>query len=139
MAMRNLSRIFALYLALGLLVVSAGVASAQTPSSIPVQEAQAFMGSWTVAVDAQGQAIEMTLDVTDDAGNVAAEVGSEMGTTKVTQISKNAEKLVLSYSMDAQGQAIPIIITLSPTDAGLDAELDFAGGMFTATGKGTKR
>ena len=107
--------------------------------SVPVAEAQAFMGAWTLAVDAQGQAFEMGLAITDEGGNVAAEVSSELGAQKISQITKNADKLVLSYSMDAQGQQIPIVITLTPTAAGLDAALDFAGGMFQAAGKGTKR
>ena len=132
-------RFFAACLALGLLAVSANVANAQAQNTIPVSEAQPFMGAWTIAVDAQGMTFNMDLDVTDEGGNVAAQVSSEMGTTKVTRISKSADKLVLGFSMDAQGQMIPVVITLSPTAAGFDAELDFAGGMFMASGKGTKR
>ena len=56
----------------------------------------------------------------------------------ISNVSKSGEKLVLSYTMDAQGQSIPVKVSLTPTDAGLDAEMDFADGMFTAAGKGTK-
>lgn len=134
--MNRLSRSFAL-VAAALAVGLAGVS--RTEAQVPVADAQAFIGGWTLAVDAQGQAFQMGLNITNEGGNVAAEVNSELGSQKVSQISKNADKLVLAYSMDAQGQQIPIVITLTPTAAGLDAALDFAGGMFTAAGKGTKR
>ncbi len=132
--MSRLSRGFALAI---VALAFAGVSRAE--AQVPVADAQAFLGAWTVSIDAQGQTLAMSVNITNEGGNVAAEVGSDLGNQKVSQISKNADKLVLTYSLDAQGQVIPIIMTLAPTDAGLDATLDIAGGMMTAAGKGTKR
>jgi len=136
--MRSLYRSSFVAATFALLFTLAGASSANA-QSIPVAEAQAFMGSWALALDAQGQAFAMDLNVTSDAGNVAAEMVSEMGTQKITTIAKNEAKLVLSFSADMQGQAIPIAITLTPTAAGVDAEMNVAGGMFVAQGKGTKK
>jgi hypothetical protein len=136
--MRALSRV-GLTLAAFTLTVGAFATSSAQAQTIPVAQAQGFMGAWTLAIDAQGQTFEMGLNITDESGNVAAEVSSEMGSQKVSKVAREAEKLVLSYSMDAQGQAIPVVITLTPADAGLNASLDFAAGMFTASGKGTKK
>jgi hypothetical protein len=136
--MRALSRVGFTLAAVTLTVGAFATSSAQA-QTIPVAQAQGFMGAWTLAIDAQGQTFEMGLNITDEGGNVAAEVSSEMGSQKVSKVAREAEKLVLSYSMDAQGQAIPVVITLIPADAGLNASLDFAAGMFTASGKGTKK
>ncbi len=132
--MSRFSRSFALAAAM---LAFAGVSRAD--AQVPVAEAQAFLGAWAVSIDAQGQTLAMTVNITEESGNVAAEVTSDLGSQKVSQISKNAASLVLTYSLDAQGQLIPIVMTLAPTDAGLDATLDIAGGMMTAAGKGTKR
>lgn len=114
-------------------------ALAQT--SIPSSEAQPFLGTWSVALDANGQAFTMDVTIQDVEGNVAAEVGSPMGgaASKVGRIAKNEGKLVLSYSMNAEGQEFPVVMTLTPEGAEMNAVVDFAEGMFVANGRGTKQ
>ncbi|MEX2583699.1 MAG: hypothetical protein WD766_10520 [Gemmatimonadota bacterium] len=117
---------------------AAPAASAQAP--VPASEAQAFLGNWAVALDAQGQTFVLDINIQDAGGNVAAEVSSEMGgATNVEEISKSGENLVLNYDMEAQGQQVPVEITLTAADEGLDARVDFADGMFQTTGKGTRK
>jgi hypothetical protein len=145
--MRKMTR-FSFALTFALVAGAAGVnsAAAQTTAAAPAaaatinaSDAQGFLGKWGFALDAQGQAFALDLNITDEAGKVAAEISSEMGTSKVSSIVKNADKLVLTYSMDAQGQQIPVAITLAQAEGGLNADFDFAGGMFMLSGKGTKK
>jgi len=136
--MRSLYRISFVAATFALLLALASVSSANA-QTIPVAEAQTFLGSWVLALEAQGQAVAMDLNITDDAGNVAAEVVSPMGAQKISKIARNEAKLLLSATMDLQGQAIPISILLTPTDAGVDVEMNVAEGMFVAQGKGTKK
>ena len=119
----------------------AQTASAQTSAPVPAADAQAFLGDWALAIDAQGQTFTMDLGIEDSGGNVAAEVSSEMGPqpVKAERISKSGENLVLAFSIDAQGQVVPMVLTLTTTADGLNANVDFAAGMFVTTGKGTRK
>lgn len=136
--MRTFARSTFVAFVFALLATAAGISTADA-QSVPAGEAANFMGTWAVEIDAQGQVFQMDVNISEAEGNVAAEVSSEMGADKVSNISKSAEKLVLSYMMNAQGQIVPVRISLTPTDAGVDAEVDFADGMFIAQGKGTKK
>jgi hypothetical protein len=81
---------------------------------------------------------DLTLTAAD--GKVAAEISSEMiPKTTITQIFKSGSNLVLKYSVDFQGQAIPVILTLTPKGDGVAANFDFAGGQFLMDGTGTKK
>jgi hypothetical protein len=129
---------------LGLFMVGAttgATTGAAQETSVSVADAQAFLGSWAVALDAQGQTFVMDLNITDADGNVAAEVSNEMmpAATKAQRISKNGENLVIAFSMEAEGQQFPVVMTLTPEADALNASVDFAGGAFVSTGKGTKK
>ncbi len=140
--MAIVSRVASVFLALFVVAATGGVSTgAAQATSISVTEAQAFMGSWAIALDAQGQAFVMNLDLTNADGNVAAEINNEMmpGATKASRIEKNGANLVLNFSMEAEGQQFPVVMTLTPADDALNASVDFAGGMFVAAGKGTKK
>jgi hypothetical protein len=126
-----------------IMVVSlgSGQASAQDAPAVRAADAQAFLGSWAVALDAQGQTLTMNVNIQDAEGNVAAEVSSDMApeVVKAERISKAGDNLVLRFSMAAQGQQFPMVMTLTPEAEALNASVDFADGMFVTTGKGTKR
>ncbi|MDR0788275.1 MAG: hypothetical protein LBG44_10495 [Gemmatimonadota bacterium] len=116
----------------------AGTHAAQ--AQVSAADGAAFVGQWAVALDAQGQTFVLNLDITNQGGNLAAQVSSDMTpTAQAESIKKSGDKLVLSYTLDAQGQSVPLALTLSPTSAGLDATMNVADGMFTADGKGTRR
>jgi hypothetical protein len=139
---RTLSRLLP---ALVALVIGSAFAAPATAAaqSAPVRaaDAQAFLGEWAVTVDAQGQPVVIELDITDENGNVVAEVNDPMGggTIRIDRISKTGDNLVLSYDLDAQGQQFPISVTLSPAADALNANIDVAGGMLTTTAKATRR
>lgn len=136
--LRTIPAAFALVFA----IVGVSTASAQAePATISASDAQAFMGAWAVEIDAQGQLFVMNLDVKTEDGNVAAELTNEMmpGVTKAEKVARSGDDLVLSFTIDAQGQIVPMVMTLTPAGEELDAEVDFAGGMFFANGKGKKR
>jgi hypothetical protein len=122
--------------ALTLIAVLAPGASAQ--SQLDSSQATAFIGSWSLSFDSPQGAFVMELEVTDSAGKVAAGIGSQMmgtGMQDVTDISLADGSLLLRYEFDAQGQLVPVALTLAPDGA---ATMDFADGMFTMSGQGTK-
>jgi hypothetical protein len=57
----------------------------------------------------------------------------------ISDISKDGDKLVLKYTFDFQGQAIPAQITLVPEGDKWKAAFDFAGGQFMVDGTATKK
>ena len=141
--MASFPRLLVAFFALAVAGTSLGVisASAQDAAPVPVADAQAFMGKWAVALDAQGQTFTMNVDIQDAEGSVAAEVTSDMApeAVKAEKVAKSGENLVLTFSIDAQGQVVPMVMTLTPASDGLNADVDFADGMFVTTGKGTKQ
>jgi hypothetical protein len=112
------------------------MAIAQTP--LPTSEAQAFLGNWNVALQTDMGPVDLGIHIRDLEGNVVAEASAPQGTETVSDISRVEESLVLRYSMNADGQVLPISITLVPDGEQLRASLDVGGGMFSATGTGTR-
>jgi hypothetical protein len=126
--------------ALALLVAGSPVqASAQ--SALNASDAQAFIGSWSLDMTSQMGNFTMGLDLTDMAGKVGATLDfPDAGMNQeITDISKDAENLVLSFVGEAQGQTFDAVITLTPTgpDA-VDVYFHIAAGAFAMTGTGTK-
>lgn len=138
--MRILSRVILAFfvLAIGAFAL-AGTAQAQD-ASVTSAEAEAFLGEWSLSLDAQGQTFVMDLDIAEEDGAVTAEVSAPMApVTKAESISRSGEKLVLAFAVAAEGQEFPIVVTLTPVADTLEAAVDVAGGMFMTTGKGTRR
>jgi hypothetical protein len=135
--MGRFSFVVAAFVVLG--IAAPGALAAQT--GVPAAEAQAFLGEWAVTLQGPMGDIQMQLDITDNEGTVAASVGSAMlgGATQVEQISKSGENLVLRYSIDAQGQTIPVRVNIAPAEDGIRTTFDFADGMFSASGAATRR
>ncbi len=136
-------RRLALIAALLGVVVAPRAASAQ--SELDASEATAFLGSWSVSFQADFGAIEFPLELTDQDGKVAAEVGLPDFTgagpgapVAVTDLSRSGEGLVLNYEFDAQGNLVPVSLTLTPDGEGLTAVFDLAGGAFSLSGTGTR-
>jgi hypothetical protein len=96
------------------------------------------MGSWSLSFDSPQGTFVMELELSSSGGKVAAAVGSQMlggGTQEVTDVSMAGTSIVLRYDFDAQGQIVPVALTLAPDGA---ATMDFADGAFTMSGQGTK-
>ena len=130
-------------LAASVLAVLALAAPAFAQSSLAVAEAAAFMGGWTLGLDTPQGSMEMTLNLTDEGGKVAAkliaESGPVPGTTAITDISKDSDKLVLRYTLNFQGMEIPAEIALVPVGDKWKAAFNFAGGQFMVDGTAVKK
>ncbi len=124
-------------------VVAPRAASAQ--SQLDASEAAAFMGEWNISFQSDFGLIEFPLELTDQGGKVAAKVGlpdfdgSGPGApVDVTDLSRSGEGLVMNYEFEAQGNLVPVSLTLTPDGEGLAAVFDLGGGAFSLSGTGTK-
>lgn len=97
-------------------------------------------GEWALSMQSPMGPSTSNLKLTAAEGKVSAEISSEMiPKTTITQIFKSGSNLVLKYSVDFQGQAIPVILTLTPKGDDVAANFDFGGGQFLMDGTGTKK
>ena len=103
------------------------------------------MGEWNIAFQSDFGPIAFPLALTDQGGKVSAMVGlpdfdgSGPGApVEVTDLSRSGEGLVLNYEFDAQGNLVPVTLTLTPDGEGLAAVFDLADGAFTLSGTGTR-
>jgi hypothetical protein len=123
-----------------MLMVSVAV-SAQ--SQLAVADADKFMGDWELGLETPQGAMTMTLALKDQAGKVAATVttdaGPIAGTTNITDVSRDTDKLVLKYSINFQGMDIPTEITLIPDGEKWKANFNFASGQFVVDGTAVKK
>ena len=115
--------------------------AASAQSALDTSEATAFLGSWSVSFQSDLGAIEFPLELADEAGKVAAMIGLPDFTgagpgapVAVTDLSRSGEGLVLNYEFDAQGQMVPVSLTLTPDGDGLAALFDLGGGAFSLSG-----
>jgi hypothetical protein len=136
------ARRLAMAIALLGVVFSPRAASAQ--SELDASEAQAFLGTWTVSMETDFGGLEVEMKIEDQGGKVAASVGApdpSTGTTittEITDIKRSGEDLVLAYELDAQGQLMPVSMTLTPDGESLIAVFDVGGGLFSASGSATR-
>ena len=116
------------------------VLRAQAPAPLPTADAAKFMGAWLLSLESPQGAFSMTLTLSDNDGNVAGELTSDMAPPqKVTDISKAGNDLVLKYQGDFQGQAFAAKITLTPVEDKLGINFDIMDGQFMMSGVGTKK
>ena len=134
-----------LAVAVALLVAVVAPQAASAQSELDASEASAFMGEWNISFQSDFGPIEFSLELTDQGGKVAAKVGlpdfdgSGPGApVDVTDLSRSGEGLVLNYEFDAQGQLVPVSLTLTPDGEGLAAVFDLADGAFSLSGTGTR-
>ena len=128
----------ALGLALAIALLSPYAASAQ--SELDASQAEGFMGEWVVDMDTDFGPFSMNLEIEDQAGKVAASVGSPDlgGMQSVTDIEREGESLVMTWEVDAQGQFMEVIMTLVPAGENLATMFETAGGEFAAAGTATR-
>jgi hypothetical protein len=118
-------------------VLSPTAASAQ--SMLDTSEAEAFLGNWNIALEAEFGGFDVGLKIEDQGGKVLASVTSGQGGTQgVTDITRSGENVVLTYEMDYQGQLLPVSVTLmlGPDGQAFTADFDF-GGQLSASGAAT--
>ena len=114
-----------------------GVAQAQ----VKPEDAAKFMGGWALGMETPQGNMTMNLTVKDDNGKVAGSITSDMAPEPqaISDVTKAGETLVLRYSLDFQGQAIPAKITLTPDGDNMKVDFDFADGQFVLPGTATKK
>lgn len=112
-------------------------------SQLAATEATAFIGDWELGLDTPQGSMTMALKLSDSGGKVAAtltaETGPVPGTTNITDIARDTDKLVLKYELNFQGMAIPAVITLVPDGEKWKANFDFASGQFVVDGTAVKK
>mgnify|MGYP004050115297 FL=1 len=134
------TRPFAIGAALLGLALSPLAGAAQ--SDLDASEASAFMGIWLVSMDTEFGAFNLELTIEDQGGKVAATMGSpDLGpeTQSIIDITKSDESLVMVQEIDAQGQFLEIEMTLERDGEDLSVYFDVDGGMFAASGIGTRQ
>jgi hypothetical protein len=118
----------------------ASAQNAAAPVAATPENAAAFIGDWTLSAEGANGPATFALTVKDDGGKVAGEISSEMqAKTPITDVWKGANNLILKYTFDYQGMAVPVVITLTP-GAGdkVDAQFDFADGAYQMAGTAKK-
>jgi hypothetical protein len=122
-------------------VLSLGLATVAAQAGLASTDAAKFMGGWTLGLDTPQGSLAMDLTLKDNAGKVAGSITSDIAPAPqaITDISKDGENLVLKYDLDFQGQAIPIIVTISPDGGKWKANFDIAGGQFVTDGTAVKK
>jgi len=114
------------------------VVRAQSPAT--PGNAAAFIGSWALSLEGPMGPLDLDLTLAAEGEGVVGEIGGgQLPMSKVTDISKAMDNLVLKYLFDAMGMEVPAMVTLTPDGAGVKVNFDIAGGQFTMDGTGTKK
>ena len=84
-------------------------------------------------------AFDLTVKVEKE--KVVGEIANaELPTQAITDVTKADKNLVLAYSFDYQGNAVPAVVSLTPAaDGKMSAQIDFAGGAYVMSGTATKK
>lgn len=113
--------------------------AATAPAAVTPADAAPFMGDWTLTMESPMGPSAMAMAIKNDGGKVVASLSSEMmPLTNISNITKTGSSLLLSYSFDYEGNAVPVVVTLTPKAEKLDAHLSFAAGAFEMSGTGAK-
>lgn len=109
--------------------------------TLTVADLGGFAGEWMLTIDSPQGPFEQSLAFKDEGGKVVAEMHNEMlGTTRVTDVTKDGENVVLKYAGNFQGNPFDAAVTLTPdgTDK-LKVSFDVNGGQFSMSGTGAKK
>src|SRR5207249_10981037 len=99
------------------------------------------LGDWTLALQGPNGPGTFDLTVKVEKDKVVGEIKSEqMPLQSITDVTKADKTLVLRYSFDYQGNAVPAAVSLIPGEGGkTTAQIDFAAGAYVMTGTATKK
>ncbi len=102
-------------------LATAVAASAQTPST------KDLVGSWNLNLTSPQGTHTAALTIRDEAGQLSGTVSGEMGSLPVAV--RNSEAGVsLSFTVDYQGQPLPIVLTGKLADGALAGMVDYGNG-----------
>ena len=124
-------------IALAVLVVAAPARAQLAPA-----DAGDFMGAWTIVLDTPQGTFEQELTLKDEEGKVVAVMVNQMQPEgqRITDVSKDGDKLVLKFAGNFQGNPFDAAVTLTPdgTDK-CKVTFDVNGGQFSMSGTGAKK
>lgn len=123
-----------------LAVVLALSSTNMSAQALTAADLGSFMGTWTLTLDTPQGAFDQELVFKEDDGKIVAEMNSQMGTQKITDVSKNGGDVVMKFAGDFQGNPFDATVTLTPdgTDK-CKVTFDVNGGQFTMNGSGIKK
>jgi hypothetical protein len=124
------------------LLAAATLIPAALAAQAPVAaDAKPFLGGWTLGLETPQGALSMDLIVKEQDGKVTGQIASQLAPEPqaITDVTKSGTSLVLKYSLDFQGTAIPAKITMTPAGEKMGVSFDFADGQFTVDGTATKK
>jgi hypothetical protein len=115
---------------------AAPVVAAATP-----ENASLFLGDWAVTVEGQQGPFTFDLSLKVNAGKVVGEMSSTMTPKQaIADITRSGDALVLRYTFDFQGTAVPTVMTITAVDGKFTAKLAFGdGGAYQMDGSATKK
>ena len=132
-----MKQMFGIAAILAALVVLPVTISAQ---AVTAADAKPFLGAWVLMLDTPQGAMAMNVAVKNTDGKIIGEMGSDMLPTQtITDVTKTGTSLLMKYTLDMQGQAIPVSLTLTPAEGKMNFALDFAQGQFMLSGEATKQ
>lgn len=80
----------------------------------------------------------LSLKVDND--KVVGEISSDaVPTQPITSVSKADKTLLLGYSFNWEGNPVDAVVSLTPEEGKVNAQIDFAGGAYVMTGTATKK
>lgn len=110
------------------------------PAVAWAQDAKAFLGDWVLTVEGRRGPQERPLTIKEAGGKLSAVLGGGRGgDVTIDDVTVKGNEATLKWSQDMQGNAIPIVMTLTLKDGALTVKQDMAGGQFTQSGTGKKK
>ena len=124
----------ALALLTGLLTVPS--LNAQNAEATP-ENAAAFLGDWTVTT---GEGLSIAINIKVEEGKLVANIsGNPFPTGKASGLTKYEKGLAVFYSIDYNGNPVPVTISLEPDGEKTWAYIDFANGAYKMNGEAAKK
>ncbi len=111
--------------------MSLASASAQAPAS------QDLVGTWNLNLTSPQGTHPATFTIKEDAGQLTGSVSGEMGTTPVVVKTSDAG-VTLAFTVDYQGQPLPILLTGKLADGALKGTVDYGNGSAMGDFEGRK-
>ncbi len=111
--------------------LSLASASAQPPAP------QDLVGTWNLNLTSPQGTHPATFTIQEDAGKLTGSISGEMGTTPVDVKTSDAG-VTLAFTVDYQGQPLPILLRGKLADGGLKGTVDYGNGSATGDFEGRK-
>jgi hypothetical protein len=113
------------------MLVWAAAASGQVPSN------QDLVGSWSIDMTSPQGTQPTTMTIREEAGELVGTMTGFPGPSTVA-VKTHEAGVTMSFSVDYQGQAVPIVMTGKVAGAAIKGTVDYAGGAAAGDFSGTK-